>query len=108
VQTEEATRTRVRELEEQIEAERSQYGFLHDLLAGSGDDLVRAVIRALQTIGFTDVQDADAAAGASGQAGPLREDIRIMDAAVPALPAKGLKVRRSAGLWPCRFGDPSP
>jgi len=84
VQLEEATRIRVRELEEQIEAERSRYGFLHDLLAGSGDDLVRAVIHALQTIGFTDVQDADAA-GASGQAGPLREDIRIMDAAVPVL-----------------------
>jgi hypothetical protein len=32
-----------------------------------------------------DVQDADAAAGAAGQAGPLREDLRIMDAAVPVL-----------------------
>jgi hypothetical protein len=85
VQAEEAARLQVRELEEQIEAERAQYGFLHDLLTTSGDDLVQAVIRALQTIGFTDVRDVDADAEAAGQAGPLREDIRIMDAAVPVL-----------------------
>jgi hypothetical protein len=82
---EETTRTHVRELEEQIEAERSQYGFMHDLVTASGDDLVQAVIQALRTIGFEDVRDVDADAEAAGETGPLREDLRIMDAAVPVL-----------------------
>lgn len=81
----EAARVRVRELEEQIEAERAQYGFLNDLLTASGDALVRAAIRALNTIGFNDVQDVDAATEASGETSLLREDLRIMDAPVPVL-----------------------
>jgi len=81
----EATRIRVRELEEQIEAECTQYGFLHDLLTASGDDLVQAVISALKTMGFADVRDVDANAKAAGDTGPRREDVRIMDAAVPVL-----------------------
>jgi hypothetical protein len=85
IQIEEATRTRVRELEERIEAERAQYGFLHDLVTASGDDLVQAVIRALKTIGFNDVRDVDADAQAAGDTGPRREDVRIMDAPVPVL-----------------------
>ena len=82
---EEATRRHMRGLEEQIEAEREQHGFLHDLLTATGDDLVQAVIKALQAIGFNEVQDVDADAGAGGQAGSLREDVRIMDAGVPVL-----------------------
>jgi hypothetical protein len=82
---EEATRSRVRGLEEQIEAEREHHGFLHDLLTATGGDLVQAVIKALKVIGFNDVQDVDADAGAVGQAGLLREDLRIMDATVPVL-----------------------
>jgi hypothetical protein len=89
VQIEEAARIRVRELEEQIEVERARYGFLHDLLTASGDDLVQAVIRALKTIGFQDVQDVDAAAEAAGKAGPLREDVRIMDAGACARGGQG-------------------
>jgi hypothetical protein len=109
VQIDEAARVRVRELEEQIEAERAQYGFLHDLLTASGDDLVRAVIRALQTIGFTDVQDVDADAEAAGQAGPLREDVRIMDAAVPVLvEVKGITgtPREAAALQVAKYLAP--
>lgn len=78
-------RARVRELEEQIKAERSRFGFLHDLLTTTDDDLVQAVIRALEAIGFKDVRDADADAKAAGDIGPLREDVRIMDAVVPVL-----------------------
>jgi hypothetical protein len=85
VKIEEAARTAVRALEEQIELERAEYGFLHDLLTASGDDLVRAVIQALNKLGFHDVEDVDADVEAAGKAGPLREDIRIMDAAVPVL-----------------------
>jgi hypothetical protein len=82
---EEETRIRVRELEEQIKAEREQYGFLHDLVTATSGNLVQAVIRALNTLGFNDVRDVDAEAEAAGETGPLREDLRIMDAAVPVL-----------------------
>jgi len=85
VKVEESTRIRVRELEEQIEAERGEYGFLHDLLTASGDELVRAVIRALNTVGFNDVRNVDTDAEAAGDTGPRREDLRIMDAALPVL-----------------------
>lgn len=68
VKIEKETRARVRELEEEIEAERAQYAFLPDLLTATGADLVRAVIRALKTIGFNDVRDVDADAEAAGDA----------------------------------------
>jgi hypothetical protein len=84
-QVEGAARARVRELEEQIKAERSRFGFLHDLLTTTDDDLVQAVIRALETIGFKDVRDADADAKGAGETSALREDVRIMDAVVPVL-----------------------
>jgi hypothetical protein len=82
---EEASRQRVRELEELIEAERAPYGFLDDLLTASGAVLVQAVIQTLKLIGFADVHDVDAEADAAGESGPRREDIRIMDARVPVL-----------------------
>jgi hypothetical protein len=85
VQIEEATRVRVRELEEEIESERAHCGYLHDLITASGDDLVQAVIRALKTIGFSDVRDADADAKVAGETGPRREDLQIMDGPVPVL-----------------------
>ncbi|NYD49080.1 hypothetical protein BJY14_005063 [Actinomadura luteofluorescens] len=81
----EDSRTRVRQLEEKIENERQRYGFLHDLVTATGDDLVQAVIHALQTIGFHDVRDVDAEAEAAGETGPRREDLRIMDAPMPVL-----------------------
>jgi len=82
---EEASRQRVRELEELIEAERTPYGFLDDLLTASGAPLVEAVIQTLKLIGFADVHDVDAEAEAAGDTGPRREDIRIMDARIPVL-----------------------
>jgi hypothetical protein len=82
---EEASRQRVRELEELIEAERAPYGFLDDLLTASGAVLVQVVIQTLKLIGFADVHDVDAETDAAGESGPRREDIRIMDARVPVL-----------------------
>jgi hypothetical protein len=82
---EEASRQRVRELEELIEAERTPYGFLDDLLTASGAPLVEAVIQTLKLIGFADVRDVDAEAEAAGDTGPRREDIRVMDARMPVL-----------------------
>jgi len=46
---------------------------------------VKAVITALKTLGFQDVRDVDAEKEAAGDTGPRREDIHLMDAAVPVL-----------------------
>lgn len=85
IKIEKEARARVRELEEEIETERAQHAFLPELLTATGTDLVQAVIRALKAIGFNDVQDVDADAEAARDAGLRREDVRIMDAAVPVL-----------------------
>lgn len=109
MQIEEEARVRIREREEQIAAERAQHGFLHDLLTASGDDLVRAVISALKTVGFCDVRDADADAKAAGETGPMREDVRIMDAAVPVLvEVKGItgKPREASSLQVTKYLAP--
>ena len=67
-------------LEGEIEQERKRHGYLHDLLTASGDELVKAVIDALHTLGFKDVRDVDSLAGASAQQGGLlREDLQIWD-----------------------------
>jgi hypothetical protein len=94
VEIETETRMRVSNLEQQIEAERAAHGFLHDLLTATGDDLVQAVVQALKTLGFNDVRDADVEARAAGDAGQLREDLRIMDAAVPVL----VEIKGLAGM----------
>jgi hypothetical protein len=91
VQIEEGARVKIREREEQVAAERAQHGFMHDLLTAA-DDLVQAVISALKAVGFSDVRDADADLKAAGEVGSMREDVRIMDAAVPVLvEIKGLR-----------------
>ena len=94
IEIETETRTRVSELEEQIEVERSAHGFMPDLLTATGDDLVQAVVQALSALGFNDVRDADVEAKAAGAAGQLREDLRIMDAAVPVL----VEIKGLAGM----------
>jgi len=70
---------RVRSLETQIEQERRNKQFLHDLLTGTGKTLVDAVVTALSTLGFKDVVDMDAELEKSGSSGPKREDLQIRD-----------------------------
>lgn len=82
---EEETRARIGELEEKIQAERTEYSYLHDLITCTGEELVQAVARTLKALGFNDVQDVDAEAKAKGDSGNLREDLRIMDAPIPVL-----------------------
>lgn len=91
---EEAARTRVRELEERIEQERQRSGYQHDLLTATGDELVAAVITALQALGFDNVRDVDAEREAAGNQGPKREDLHILDADVPVL----VEVKGIAGM----------
>ncbi|MCW5756676.1 MAG: hypothetical protein KIT54_05500 [Phycisphaeraceae bacterium] len=59
-----------------IEAEQSRYEHYYTLLRGTGDELVAAVIRVLEEMGFQQVIDVD------GETGPTTnkvEDIQILD-----------------------------
>lgn len=67
---------RVQVLQTKIDAEREQYGYLHDLLRETGEPLVGAVQKTFHLMGFTNVVDADSEAeGKPG--GQKREDLRI-------------------------------
>ncbi len=59
-----------------IEAERASYEHYHTLLRGTGDELVAAVIRTLNELGFQNVKDVD---NEGGPASNLVEDIQILD-----------------------------
>jgi hypothetical protein len=81
-QVEEESRERINALEAAIELQRTQSGFLHDLLTGTGDTLVDAVVAAVELLGFTDVRNVDALTEGSQQqerAERLREDLQIWD-----------------------------
>jgi len=70
---------RVSELQEQIDAKRDDFGYLHELLIQQDDRLVQAVIQALETLGFEKVVDADKEAEERGDRGDRREDLQILD-----------------------------
>lgn len=61
-------------LNERIHAVRNDRGFEHVLIQGTGDELVDAVRRALEELGFRDVIDADHELRDGRQ---LREDLRV-------------------------------
>ena len=60
-------------IEHQIKENESQYAFLHRILTGSGDDLVKATIDYLKWLGFSNVVDKDTTV----ENGLLEEDIQI-------------------------------
>lgn len=62
-----------------VDEELAKYAFLFELVTGTGDALVDAVIKALQLIGFRNVVDMDKKLKAEGKANSLREDLRIED-----------------------------
>jgi hypothetical protein len=66
---------RVGELEAEIAARRAEDAHLRALLTATGGELVAAVKKTLESLGFTDVGDVDAEEGA--QDGRLREDLQI-------------------------------
>jgi hypothetical protein len=67
------------ELEKEIESERKANKFLFDLLRETGGDLVIAVQKALNVLGFNAIVDVDAEMKAAGNDAALREDLRIHD-----------------------------
>lgn len=79
----EDVRRRAREdvvrLESAIETERASYGYIHDLLTQTGDELVSAVRTALKGLGFIDVRDVDADSEVRDPTAVLREDLQIHD-----------------------------
>lgn len=73
------TEQRLAELDRQIEEERSELAFLHDILRTSGDDLVKAVAKCLHFIGFQNVVDVDQLKAETGDTSPKQEDLQILD-----------------------------
>ena len=84
----EAAHRKIVDLHAAIEAERVQNGFMHDLLTGTGDTLVLAVKRALETLGFSSVINSDL----DLQPGQRRrEDLQIHDSSpILLLESKGI------------------
>lgn len=68
---------RVAALSDEIELEKTEKGWLHDLLTGTGDVLVSAVKNALAAFGFDKVVDVDEERDREGKT--RREDLQIHD-----------------------------
>lgn len=75
----EAATAKINELQSAIAKVRHDLGYLHDLLICSGQPLVNAVKRALNTIGFSTVVDVDDQIAGGKENGPKREDLRVLD-----------------------------
>jgi hypothetical protein len=88
------TKEKIIAIEESIQAEREETAYLHDLLTGTGDALVKAVKRALEVLGFKDVFDMDAEMAKRGDTGPKREDLRVVGEPVSLL----IEVKGITGL----------
>ena len=85
---------KVKELETQVDEVRAAEKDWYTLLNGTDDDLVDAVIRTLQRIGFKDVIKVDDEAQAAGTKN--REDIRIHDRSpILVLEVKGINNKPS-------------
>jgi hypothetical protein len=70
---------RVDEFKKQIMKIQEKKSDRYILIQGTGDDLVKSVIRSLKYIGFKDVRDIDTELGDEGKDRNLREDIQIHD-----------------------------
>lgn len=85
---------RLAEIDRQIDKEREDSGFLHEILVASGDDLVTAVASSLEFIGFDKVINVDELQAEAGEELPRQEDLHILDAS----PALLIEVKGLAGL----------
>lgn len=90
----EEAQNKVAELEKAIEAEREKTSYLHDLISATGDNLVAAVKKALEVIGFKSVVDVDKEMEKAGDRGPKNEDLQIHD----ELPVLLVEVKGIGGL----------
>ncbi|MFA0834246.1 MAG: hypothetical protein ACC609_09590 [Methanobacterium formicicum] len=69
-------KTKIEKIEEDISSERREYGFLHGILTGTGDELVDDVQECLKFIGFNNVVDADEFVK---EGEDKEEDLQILD-----------------------------
>lgn len=76
---EEEERSRIAKLENAIEIERDKTSYIHELISATGEDLVAAVKRALEVMGFKSVVDVDKEMEKNGDRGPRNEDLQIHD-----------------------------
>lgn len=70
-------RNKVNEIETEIKHTREKWGYLHDLLRGTGDVLVDAVEKTLNLLGFAHTTNVDKEIAAGRETIPRREDLRI-------------------------------
>lgn len=75
-------------IEEKIEVARAEYGHLHEILVETGAPLVAAVKKTLETIGFKNVVDVDAAHEDGN--GDLNEDLQVDDQGLLLIEVKGI------------------
>jgi hypothetical protein len=78
-QIEDDAKQKINEIEKEIESEKIAFGYLYELLMQTGDELVRAVKRGLEMLGFKNVVDVDEEKEKAGEKGYLREDLQIRD-----------------------------
>jgi hypothetical protein len=78
-QIQEEANRQVLQLEGVIEEERVSSGYLHTLLTETGSNLVEAVKKALEQLGFRSVVDVDKELAQSDDTSPKREDLQILD-----------------------------
>lgn len=77
-----------KEIEDKILAVRASEGWIHDLLTSTGDDLVNAIVLALEFIGFENVVDMDKIRDSESKS--RREDLRIDGASTLIIDIKGV------------------
>lgn len=68
------TEGKIEEIEKKIEENRSKYSFLHELLTGTDDSLVKSLIKYLKWLGFEKVTDYDQT---DSKSNILEEDIQV-------------------------------
>lgn len=74
-EVEAASKEAVERLRDEISQLETEHGYLHELLTATGDQLVDAVKKTLESLGFNDVRDVDTEEGQKD--GRLREDLQI-------------------------------
>lgn len=79
VEIKKETREKISELEEKIETIKNKNQYLFDLTTKSGDELVKAVEKALEELGFEQIIDVDEEIIEEEENSGLREDLRIND-----------------------------
>jgi len=87
------TKTRINEIENEINDEREKFLFLHKILTETGDELVANVKIALEFIGFNNVKDVDKEIDENGEK-QRQEDLQIGDTSPTLL----IEVKGKSGL----------